>query len=172
MSSSGGIQFQSGDGCPLTLNNHGDFVRRVNFSAGGSANMRGHLGALMAAPAAVPVAGGRQTFELDAGAAQAGRFYLLAGSLSGTRPGLPLGAVTMPLNYDTWFRLSIGAFQGVLYTNAMGFLDAQGKATAHFDFPAGYPSFTGLTLHHAFVVVDMATAQPTFASEPASLLFY
>src|SRR5262249_54928459 len=45
-------------------------------------------------------AGGSVGFTLDAGAAHAGRKYVMAVSASGTSPGTHLGSVTVPLNFD------------------------------------------------------------------------
>jgi hypothetical protein len=167
----GGIQFNSGDGSALTFNNNGDFVRRVNFSTG-AAIIRCHLGDLLATPASVPATGGTQAFELNAGPAHAGGLYVLAGTLAGTRPGFVFGGASIPLNPDPWLSLSIQGANSAIYPGSWGLLDGQGRATASFVFPAGYPWMQGALFHHAFVVLDLSTVTPVFVSEPASLRLY
>lgn len=167
----GGIQFNSGDGCAMTLNNNGDFVRRINFTAG-SAVVRGHIGGMQAAPASLSSAGGTQSWELSAGVANAGRLYVIAGTLSGTRPGFTFGGANVPLNQDFWFPLSLQAANGPVYTNSWGLLDGNGHASASFNFPAGFGWMQGALFHHAFLVLDIATVLPTFVSEPTSVRLY
>lgn len=168
----GGIQFNSGDGCPMTLNNNGDFVRRISTGNGVGCAVRGMLGGLRASPASVSANGGTQNWELNAGAANAGRLYVIAGTLSGTRPGFDFGGSNIPLNQDAWFSLSLQAANGAVYTSSWGLLDANGHATASFNFPAGFNYFLGATFHHAFVALDLSTVQPTFVSQPASVRLY
>ncbi len=169
----GGSQYNSGDGSPMTFNNNGDFTVRAAFLGNGTgAVVRGMLGGLQASPASIPASGGTQSWELDAGTANAGGLYVVAGTLSGTRPGFTLGSTTIPLNQDFWFPLSLQAANGSVYTNSWGFLDANGKATESFNFPAGFGYLQGALFHHAFVVLDIATVTPTFVSQPASLRLF
>lgn len=169
----GGNQFNSGDGCAMSFNNNGDFAYRAGFTGNGTgANVRGHLGGMQASPASVSSAGGTQSWALDAGVANANRFYILAGTLSGTRPGFTLGGWNVPLNQDSWFQVSLLAANGAVYTNSWGLLDANGKANASFNFPAGFGWMNGALIHHAFVVLDMATVQPIYVSNPTSVKLY
>jgi hypothetical protein len=120
--------------------------------------------ALTAGTAELSVAaGGEQTLALDAGAAHAGEGYWVVGSLSGTWPGFAVAGVHVPLNPDGYLHLTLtGASQGHL-VGTLGFLDAEGRATARIALPAGSPpSWAGLALDHAFVA--FAGAAPTFAS--------
>jgi hypothetical protein len=167
----GGLQFHGGDGAPQTLNNNGDVLRRVNYT-GGAANVRCRLGGLLASPASIAATGGTQTLKLDAGATNGNGIYLVAGTLSGTRPGFVYAGSTIPLVNDVWFGLSLAAANSAVYTNTFGFLDAQGKATATFNFPPGFAGFQGFLLHHAFVVIDPATALPLYVSEASSVRLY
>jgi hypothetical protein len=165
------IVFPSGDGCTLALNNNGDYFLRAQFTTG-SAMLRGHLGSLLATPSSLSAtAGGVQTMELDAGAANGTNLYLVAGTTSGTRPGFDLGGQHVPLNLDWWLNLSCTAANSAVYVNTYGVLDLQGRATASFHFPAGYGYFAGLTFHHAFGVID-GSGIVRHVSEPASLLMY
>lgn len=172
---SGPLQFPSGDSSTLGFNNNGDFITRPFFTGTPAASslsaiVKGHIGAMQATPTAIPASGGTQTFSLDAGVANAGDIYLIAGTASGTRPGFSFQNLNVPLNVDFWFNGSLSAANTTMYTNSLGFLDAQGKATATFNFP-NFPAFAGLSLHHAFVVLDLATG-PVMASEPTHLLLY
>ncbi|QDU68461.1 FG-GAP-like repeat-containing protein [Engelhardtia mirabilis] len=103
-------------------------------------------------------AGGTQTFLLDATNTSAGDAYLLLGSLSGTDPGtpLPLGAGTLPLNVDGYFGLTLTLSMPLLGA-PFGVLDQGGEALASFSIGAGSlpPAATGLTVHHAYVALDL-----------------
>ena len=113
---------------------------------------------LTAHPATLSVqTGGTQQFTLDASSRHAGKGYLLAGSLSGTKPGIPVGAFTLPLNPDPYF------FFTVLHPNVpplvdpAGSLDTAGRATARLVIPPHQPAaLVGLRLDHAFGVVSQA----------------
>jgi hypothetical protein len=167
--------FNSGDGGQSHFNNQGDFVVKPGFLAPVQGFvMRGHVGSLQAKPASIPaLAGGTQNWAIDCGPAQANNIYVVLGSISGTRPGLPspLGPQHIPLNFDAWTQLSLNFANTAVYTNSLWFLDAQGKSTASFNLPPALPGAQGLQLHHAVVVLDGNLAS-TFASEPASLLIY
>ena len=164
----------SGDGGPSWINNNGDFVCRPNIlGAPTAAIVRGHVGSLTANPASVPAAGlVPQNFGLDCTAANASQIYILIGSLNGTRPGTPFPPITIPLNLDGWLDISIGYANTAVYTNTLGLLDANGKASMSFTLPAGVSGAAGLTLHHSAVVLDFFTLAPVLATEPTSLKFY
>jgi len=98
--------------------------------------------------------GGQQALALDAGVVHAGRSYLLAGSISGTSPGIPVGAVTVPLNFDGYLLYTVTNPNSFPLTNSLGTLDAAGRASAAFGLPAGLPpSLAGIVAHHAYVVL-------------------
>lgn len=155
----GGMQFPSGDGCPLDLNNNGDVVYAAFFNTGGAV-ARTRIGSLNAKPSAIAqAAGGVQTMQLDAGVANAGNLYAVMGSFAGTLPGIPLGGnLIVPLNFP-------------LYTNSLGFLDAQGQAGAALTLPGPLSGFAGLQISHAFGVIDNA-GNITHISRPCSVLLY
>lgn len=115
-------------------------------------------------------AGGRIDFALRAGTGHAGRIYLVLGSFSGTTPGLQFGAVHLPLNQDLWFMLSAGAANSAVLVNTLGLLDAAGVGSAALQVPPGLSTaLIGSTLHHAFLVYDLAAAQFTLASNAVPL---
>jgi hypothetical protein len=173
--SAGGIQFPSGDSCPLDLNNNGDVVHAAFFPVGtgsGELAIRARIGSMDCSPSALSTAtGGSQVMKLDAGVANAGNIYLIAGTASGTRPGFSFGGFTVPLNIDYWFNLSLQAANSAVYTSSFGTLDAQGRATASFNMPPGYPAFAGITINNAYGVID-GGGNVTHVSLPGGILLY
>lgn len=98
------------------------------------------------------LANGSQTLSLSAGPANAGRAYLVLGSISGTAPGVPVGAgLVLPLHYDEYFGTTRSNPNTAILQNSLGVLDAQGNATCVF-----HPTrrFEGLTVHHAFLLLN------------------
>jgi hypothetical protein len=117
------------------------------------------------------VQGGSQQFELSVGAGFAGSLYLVAGSISGTMPGLTLDGVHVPLAADPWTSLLLGAPNQGWYHANLGILSAAGSANARLDVPAGLSStFAGLKFWHAGIVVDVFLAQVVWASNAVELL--
>ena len=75
--------------------------------------------------------------------------------MSGTRPGLNLGAVTLPLNLGPYLQLTIGFPNSPLLVNTLGKLDANGNAQAKFvAIPQLPSSLVGTTFQHAYVVLS------------------
>lgn len=70
--------------------------------------------------------------------------YLLAWGGSGTSPGLPLGGLTLPLNFDGFTQTGLDALNGPVFGQFLGVLDPQGVARAQFTLPpaTGLPSGT------------------------------
>ncbi len=101
--------------------------------------------------------GGSQTLELGACLEHAGDLYVLAGSATGTRPGFAFAGFDVPLNLDAYFLHTLTQ-PGFPLTAPIGVFDAFGRAHASFALPAGFePTLAGLTLHHAYAVLDPAT---------------
>jgi hypothetical protein len=116
-------------------------------------------------------AGGKQTLTLSAGAAHAGDVYLILGSLSGTAPGLPIAPFLLPLNPDPYFFHTLNHPNQSPLVNTLGVLDAAGEATAAFQLGfASPPGLSGLTLHHAAVLLDPVSAKPTGVTNAVKLL--
>jgi hypothetical protein len=163
----------SGDGGNQSFNNNGDQCSRVFFiGAAPTAILRSRVGSLEASPSSLPATGGTQAWQLDAGVANAGGLYVLAGTLNGSRPGFSLGGLTVPLTQDFWFSISLLAANGPVYSGSWGLLDANGRGSASFNFPAGFTWMQGALFHHAFVVLNPSTAAPQFVSEAAALRIY
>lgn len=117
-------------------------------------------------------AAGRQDFHLAAGSAQAGRYYLLAGSF-GTDPGFTLWGVHIPLHPDGWMDLTLQGANSPVYQNTLGQLDANGAASAAFVLPAMTdPVLVGVVVHHAYVVfTTLADGGLHMASNSVKLTF-
>jgi hypothetical protein len=96
--------------------------------------------------------GGRQILQLDAGPEHAGRMYLLVGSRSGTSPGIALRSWRLPLNLDPYFKRTVGQANMGPFTNNLGVLDGEGRATVTFELPRFYDPALADLYHHAFVV--------------------
>jgi len=102
--------------------------------------------------------GGTQDLSLRATVANSGQRYWVLGTASGTTPGTPLGAVTLPLNLDPYLAHTVTAPNVAPLVNSMGTLDAQGNASVQFTLPAGCPpALLGLKLHHSGIVFDANT---------------
>ncbi len=104
--------------------------------------------------------GGMQGFQLGACLEHAGDLYFLAGSATGTSPGFVFSGVSVPLNPDVYFLYTLNHPGIPPLASSFGVLDAWGKGSASFAIPAGtQPSLAGLTLHHAYAVLDPTTLQ-------------
>ena len=100
--------------------------------------------------------------------AHAGRFYWIFGSLTGTTPGIPIGSVVLPLNYDVYSTYTITHPNQVPLVKSLSVLDGSGHASAAFVLPAGAnPILVGLTVHHAYLLGPSVD----FASNPLALTF-
>jgi hypothetical protein len=118
------------------------------------------------------VLGGSQFFTLRPAVQITGDLYLLLGSLSGTQPGFSIGSFQVPLNPDPYFKVTL------LYPNvpplstSFAALDADGHGAARFTLPATRdPALSGLTVNHAYGVLDATTFQLLFVSPPSHLSF-
>lgn len=98
--------------------------------------------------------GGTVNFTLDAGEVNAGRKYFLLGGATGTSPGtaLPGGYETLPLNWDILTDLLLSFVNTSMCVNFIGFLDANGDATAQFNLPPLPPGHTGTTIYFAYAL--------------------
>lgn len=121
---------------------------------------------LVGAPPTLSVAaGGTHTLLLDAGIKNAGEIYFLLGTISGTTPGQDFGALSLPLNADGYFNLTLLSPSLGVITSPIGVLDGVGQAAASISFAAGaVPSLAGITGHHAYVLLGSG-----FVSNPAPL---
>ncbi len=118
--------------------------------------------------------GGTVNFSLQPGAEFASDFYFLGGSLSGTRPGFPVGGETIPLNFDAYTMLTLVKANQPPFTTNFGTLDpVLGEGTAALTLPPGvFTALIGLTAHHAYAVLDLSLGLGvSFVSNAAPLTF-
>ena len=100
-------------------------------------------------------AGGTVNLATSVDPMYAGMTFAVAGSLSGTSPGISFGAVTVPLVWDPYFDLTIMNFNIPPFSNTWGMLDANGQTTSQINLPPGLATvFVGQTAHHAAAVLD------------------
>ncbi len=101
---------------------------------------------------------------ISAGPANAGRSYMMLGSITGTSPGQPLpGGLTLPLADDRYLQYTQHVPNSPILQNSMGVLDASGRATVTFD---PVPRMAGLTVYHAFYLLGPGSG---FVSEAAAV---
>lgn len=117
-----------------------------------------------------PAIGGNQDFVLRAPPGSAGDIYWFVGSLHGTTPTTQIYGATLPLAHDFYLDLTVTAPGAMPTKPGVGLLDANGTALAQIELPGQvYSGHYGLTAHHAYVVVDLATLTVTHVSDPARL---
>jgi outer membrane protein assembly factor BamB len=103
--------------------------------------------------------GGQIPHLLIRGTNRAGNVYLLAGSATGTSPGIPLDLVIAPLAFDNYTLSSLTGANGPIFQFTLGLLDSAGTARANLALPpANLPSLVGTTLYHA--AIDWSPGQP------------
>ncbi|MEM7201039.1 MAG: aryl-sulfate sulfotransferase [Planctomycetota bacterium] len=102
--------------------------------------------------------GGSVNFDLIAGTPHANQPYVLVGSASGTSPGTVVRGVTLPLNRDSYFALTVQSAGFGPFVNSIGLLNSVGRATARLDIPPGF-DLSGLHLDHAYIAIEPATVQ-------------
>ncbi len=113
--------------------------------------------------------GGTQTLTLDADTQSAMRGYWVVGSVTGTKPGVPLGGVVVPLRYDFYTDFTVAAPNSTVLSTSRGTLDAKGRGKATLNVPKGLPSAAvGATIYHAFITFTGTTIH--MASNPVSVL--
>jgi hypothetical protein len=113
--------------------------------------------------------GGSQVLTLNAGPERGNDIYFLLGSSSGTTPGFNLDGFNLPLNIDTYTNFTLTS-PNTFITNSLGLFDGLGRATATLNVPAGLnPSAIGLTLSHAYFVMDNGTFTVVETSMPAQV---
>ena len=98
--------------------------------------------------------GGTVNFKLQAGAGNAGRNYIMLGSVTGTSPGFPLpgGLAVMPLNWDPFTDLVLAFLNTPIFSSFLGGLDATGAAAAQLNAPPLPPAAVGLIMDFAYAL--------------------
>lgn len=104
--------------------------------------------------------GGRQRLRVLADPSAEGAPTVVVGSISGTVPGIPIGLDVLPLNFDAYFLHTLTHPDTPPLAPSTGFLDDLGTADALFELAPGALSHSGLTLHHAAVVLSTSGGLP------------
>jgi len=94
---------------------------------------------------------------------QGGRTYTILGSVSGVSPGIAVGGIVIPINYDLVTSLFISIMNTPMLNNFSINLDGNGKSMATFDTLSSIdPGLVGLKIYFAYVLMKPMD----FASNP------
>lgn len=114
--------------------------------------------------------GGEVDWLTSLAPSSAGSLYLVLGSSSGTTPGVPLGQLNVPLNYDSWSLFTLTSINQGPLQNTLGVLDNLGGAASRLTAPSGNdPALIGATLHQATLTFDPVSAEPIGVSAASAL---
>ncbi len=112
--------------------------------------------------------GGQIDFTLDAGAAQAGRIYVLGMSVTGTAPTTVIDGTPIPLVFDAVTQIGFAFINSAAFQNFAGVLSPLGTASATLLLPGiADPALPGLKLYFAAFTV----APVSYASNPVIVEF-
>ena len=102
----------------------------------------------------LPEYGGTVNFTLNAGSVNAGRSYLIFGSITGQTPGTTLpDGTNLPINWDIFTNFVIDFANTPIFNNFLGTLDGAGGSTATFDSLGPLPSgLVGVYLDFAYAL--------------------
>lgn len=115
-------------------------------------------------------AGANLTLDLDAGVGHAGDLYVVAGSGTGSFPGLDVDGFNLPLNFSDYLLLSLQDPNAAPFGNFQGTLDGAGQAQAQLNVaPGTAPGLAGRVLYHAYLTFDPSTLGVSSASNAVSL---
>jgi hypothetical protein len=149
----------------------GAWSANVGASTNAGAVYAVRVGALMRSSPTVSIQSPQPVdLALFAGPEHAGSIYAVIGSVTGVGP-TAFDGVDLPLDFDAYTEYTLVEFGvGILRTN-IGLLDDQGSAGARFLLPSNLaPSFAGLTVWHAAVVLDPQVFwPPVVVTEPIDL---
>lgn len=91
------------------------------------------------------------------------RTYLLLGSISGTAPGIPIGSIVLPLNFDWFLWTSFRWRNGAYFADTEGVLNPDGSGAARFLVnPGDLSPLVGIDMAFAYFTPDRSD----FASNP------
>jgi hypothetical protein len=112
--------------------------------------------------------GGTCRFTLTAGPENAYRTFLVLGSVTGTKPGIPLpgGHATLPLCYDVFTDFVLLYLNSPIFYNFYGKLNNSGSCTtAKLVLPSLDPVFVGVKMYYAYCLNNYFD----FASNPITV---
>jgi parallel beta-helix repeat protein len=96
--------------------------------------------------------GGMVYFAIAGDTMNAGRNYLILGSVSGTAPGTPLpgGLETLRVNMDWFTDLELLLLGTPIFQGFLGKMDVWGNAAAQLNLPPLPSGTAGITMHYAY----------------------
>lgn len=142
----------------------GTFAFRTGFGV-----LKVRLGSLTGLPRKISAAaGGVQSLYLNAMPAHAGEIYVVAGTLSGTSPGVSVGTFLVPINLDFYTNIILSNENLPPFGNTLGVLNPAGRSVATITVAPGIPGIAGAVFHHIYATLNTSGAL-TFVSEPAAL---
>ena len=114
--------------------------------------------------------GGTSLLSLDADSSLAAQRFVVAGSITGTDPGFPLGAFQVPLIIDSYFQQTLTLSASNPLGNSFGSLNSAGNATTSFTIlPNADPTLVGLEVKHAAVIFSLSPLDVLEVSNAASI---
>jgi hypothetical protein len=100
------------------------------------------------------LSGDSVNFNLAAGSMNAGRNYVLVGTMSGISPGTTIGGLHIPINADAFTSKTRSAALSSYFLDFQGSLDLEGNATAQLTAGPVPSSLVGRTMHFAYVLLS------------------
>ena len=116
--------------------------------------------------------GGTVFMRLNPGVSEAGRYYALFVTLSGTKPGAAFErGVTLPINIDYLTIVASGLLNQGPFVSWFGAVNGFGFANPSMTMPAGLlpTAWIGQTMHVAALDLDPATLTPRYASNAIAI---
>ena len=87
---------------------------------------------------------------------RAGDVYMMLLGVTRTTPGMLVGGTQVPLNYDVFTSIALGAMNTATLPGFIGALDAQGRGTAGLVIPGAIaPALLGLRWNFASLILDI-----------------
>lgn len=129
-----------------------------------------NIGASMGAfpPAVAAFSGGSQKLLISAGEKYGGQAYWIFGSVTGTSPGIPVGAAVLPLVFDAYFAATLTHPTAAPFADFTGTLDEFGNAEATLAFNP-IPSLIGATIYHSYLIAPTLGGPVVAAGNAVSL---
>ena len=101
---------------------------------------------------------GSVPFRINAGKANAGNVYVIAGSMKGVKPGIPLPPnFVLPLNPGIFMGLQLSFLNLAPFVNFLGRLDGNGKGTGNWTMFPGVPAALRMVpMHYSYAIIDIS----------------
>ncbi len=124
---------------------------------------------LRASARMIKPAGGTVKFSIEGRKDNAGKYYVLLGSLSGSYPGMLLPGLRVPMNFDTLSRLFITMANTPSFQNSFGILDSSGNSWAKLVCGKIPDVLRGRFLTFSTIVVDVNAGKFVIATPKTTI---